>query len=94
MTAPNFTGNGDDEQDVTQDVAPESTDPHRVVSSGGRLLFEGTEADAQQYLRDNFPRVHVQPGSVNEPVPDAVHVAPNGTRYALLDGVNFTEVEQ
>lgn len=54
---------------------------HRVVSRGGQLLFAGTEEDARAYVENNFPRVHVQPGSVNEPEHDAHVLAPDGTKH-------------
>jgi len=61
---------------------------HRVVSRGGTLLFAGTEQDARAYVEANFPRVHVQPGNVNEPEHDAHVLAPDGSKafYHGADG--------
>jgi hypothetical protein len=50
-----------------------------VVTRGKRTVFEGPLSDARTYVENNFPRLHVEPGSTGEPEPDAVIVAPNGT---------------
>lgn len=52
-------------------------------SPGGqpRRVFSGDEAAARQYVADNFPRLHVEPGTDygdQTPVPDAVLVNPGG----------------
>lgn len=51
-----------------------------VQSVGGRVrtVFEGIEEDARKYISDHFPRVHVEPGSPDEPAPDATLVSPTG----------------
>ena len=38
----------------------------------GRLAFDGTESDARQYIINNFPRLHIEPGMNVEPEADAV----------------------
>jgi hypothetical protein len=49
-----------------------------VQDVGGRTrtVFEGIKEDAERYINDHFPRVHVEPGSPNEPTPDATLVPP------------------
>lgn len=69
---------------------------YRVVSKGGQLLFAGTEQDARAYVEANFPRVHVQPGSVAEPEYDAYVLTPDGTKhhYHGADGGGWRDDEQ
>jgi len=46
-----------------------------------RKLFAGTEDDARDYVENNFPRIHSEPGADygdQSPVPDAVLVLPKG----------------
>lgn len=40
----------------------------KVLSKDGKLLFEGLVADAEQFIADHFPRLHVIEGQ--EPTPD------------------------
>lgn len=68
----------------TNTPAPPDERPWQVVSRGNMLLFAGTEEDARKYVQDNFPRVHVQPGSVAEPEADATLVNPDGGRSQWL----------
>lgn len=49
----------------------------------GRTLFEGIESDARLYLENNYPRVHVEPGSADDPTVNAVLVAPDGSLHAF-----------
>lgn len=42
------------------------------------VLFDGGEDDARQYLSQNYPRVHVEPGSPDPAVPDALLKSPAG----------------
>lgn len=56
-----------------------------------RKLFEGLEDDARFFVEDNFPRVHVEPGSDygdQEPSTDAVLVHPGGN-VSAGDGVEY-----
>src|SRR5215469_15988459 len=46
----------------------------KVTDRHGRVLFRGNRADAEKFLADNFPRVHVEPGTDygdDGPQPDA-----------------------
>lgn len=45
----------------------------KVTDRQGRVLFRGTREDAEKFVQDNFPRVHVEPGvdyGDNGPAPD------------------------
>lgn len=42
------------------------------------VVFEGTEDDARRFIGDNYPRVHVEPGSNETPRPDALLKSPTG----------------
>ena len=53
-----------------------STNPARA-----RVLFEGLEEEARRFVENNFPRAHVEPGTVVEqPVPDVELVKDNGSK--------------
>lgn len=46
---------------------------------GNRRLFSGTEDDARDFIENNFPRVHAEPGQLygdDGPQPDVVLVSP------------------
>jgi len=43
-------------------------------------LVEGTEWDCRKALANAYPRMHVEPGSVDEPTPDAWLVSPDGEK--------------
>jgi hypothetical protein len=57
--------------------------PHVVTTADGRrTLFRGDEDSARDYIENNFPRVHSEPGTDygdEGPTPDAVLKAPDGT---------------
>lgn len=38
----------------------------KVIAKAGHVLFEGLVADAEKFIADNFPRVHLNNG-VSEP---------------------------
>jgi len=52
----------------------------------GRVLYTGSESGAQKFVEANFPRVHVNPGSIigDGPVADVHVVSPDGTRRHYL----------
>lgn len=66
----------------------------RVVTTGAppRRVFEGTEADAEEHIRNHYPRVHIEPGTdyPDGPVPDVVLQSPNGT-YRGWNGSDWSE---
>jgi hypothetical protein len=69
----------DPTNDEQNQVEPEEdTRPWQVVTSKGRVAFEGLEKDARTFLENHYPRVHVEPGSADEPAPDASLKSPNG----------------
>lgn len=46
-----------------------------------RTVFEGLEHEARRYVENNFPRPHVEPGTVTDnPAPDAVLVKEDGSK--------------
>lgn len=50
------------------------------------VVFDGTEDDARQYLQNNYPRVHVEPGSgTNDSVADALLKSPT-EEYSAFHG--------
>lgn len=57
-----------------------------LPSGATRTLFAGTEEDARAFVENNFPRVHVEPGSGNDPKPDVTLTDPQGTE-TTFDGV-------
>lgn len=57
-----------------------------------RVVFDGNEEDARTYLEQHFPRLHVEPGSPDEPAPDAVLVSETGTR-SFYDGREWADYE-
>lgn len=57
-----------------------------------RTLFSGLEDDARKFLTDHFPRLHVNPGSQDEPIPDAVLAHPDGT-VQFHDGTKWQDHE-
>lgn len=64
---------------------------HQVVSTTVRnkVLFEGTQEDAEDYVRQNFPRNHQEPGSSqNTPIAADVAITADGrkTHKVLHDG--------
>jgi hypothetical protein len=84
------------------DLAPKSDvkatkepDRWRVMTpDGNRVLFDGNEADARDYVEKNFPRVHVTPGQVygDDGAPPDVHlVGPSGKES--LNAGEWTEVK-
>lgn len=49
------------------------TDTVKVKSyDGKRTHFEGLYDDAKRFVENHFPRMHVEPGSNNDVVPDVV----------------------
>lgn len=59
------------------------------VASPRRVLFEGTEDDAKVYVENNFPRVHVEPGSnygEAGPPPDVFLEDDNNGKHAFVAG--------
>jgi hypothetical protein len=66
------------------------------VVKKGRVIFEGIESDARRWIADNYPRVHVQPGSPDPAAPDAVLQAPDGHKevHADSDGTGFIPEEE
>jgi len=69
--------------DADAQQKPADDQPHEVTTNEPdprkrRVLFSGTFKDALTYLRNNYPRLHVEPGG-GKPVADAVLKAPDGT---------------
>lgn len=55
-------------------------------ASDGRTLFRGTLEAAKEYVANNFPRRHAEPGNDygdDGPAPDVVVHAPDGAMHAL-----------
>jgi len=77
---------------------------HRVVTNTPgtrvRTLFEGPEEDARTYVRNNFPRAHVEPPSQEAGIPDVKLVSPNGkvetyhSHNGWTDGDGHPKVEE
>lgn len=65
--------------------------------SAPRRLFSGTEDDARDFIENNFPRLHVEPGVLygdEGPEPDAVLVAPGtgkNRKREAFDGSEWSE---
>jgi hypothetical protein len=83
---PSFGGSNSGSKRGQKDKQVAEEQPHVVMTNPAdprqaKTLFSGGFKDALQYLRNNFPRLHVEPGGSN-PVPDAVLHAPNGDVYA------------
>lgn len=54
----------------------------RSKDAGGRVRvhFAGTEADARKHVENNFPRPHVEPGSLSDRLRADVHLlSPDGS---------------
>ena len=47
-------------------------------------VLDGNERDARKFISDNYPRVHVEPGSATEAAPDAWLVTPDGKREVFF----------
>jgi len=61
--------------------------PAQVLTVGKpqRLLFAGDEESARAYVENNFPRIHVDPGSVLvNPRADVVLVLPDGSEEEFI----------
>ena len=53
----------------------------------GRVHFEGPDDDARQYVENNFPRTHVEPGSgIEDPQPDVYLQTDKGGKEQLVGG--------
>lgn len=61
----------------------------RTHEAFGRVktLFEGTEEDARDFIVKNFPRIHVEPGINEEPVPNVILKSDNGVEH--FDGKDW-----
>jgi hypothetical protein len=56
---------------------------------GKRTLFEGQEDDAYEYVENNFPHVHAEPGQTygpDGPEPDVYVHGPDGERAGYFAG--------
>lgn len=76
--------------------APKDDRPHKVVTTNAdeRKVFSGLVEDAEEFIKNNFPRIHVQPGRDYDdagPKADVHLIAPDGSRRQF-DGKNFTDV--
>jgi hypothetical protein len=68
----------------------------RVYSNSvpGRVLFDGPDEQAQEWVENNFPRVHVDAANVVEtPTPD-VHVVLNNRQQVQFNGEKWEAVSQ
>lgn len=63
-----------------------------------RTVFEGSEDDARAFVVNNFPRPHVEPGTVNsdELTYDVALVRPGGRvdNGATYDGKDWSDAEK
>jgi hypothetical protein len=59
-----------------------------VRDARNRLLFEGQEADALEFVEKNFPHVHVEPGFpyAGPPSADVVVTGDDGGQVAFVGG--------
>lgn len=55
-----------------------------------RVIFDGLRDDAVTFLVQHFPRLHVEPGSPDAPMPDAILQDENGAR-TFYDGRDWAE---
>ena len=74
-------------------------DLHEVKSkdAGGRVRvhFQGNEADARRYVEQNFPRPHVEPGSVAERLYADVQLhSPDGTVQELHGDAGWVDIDE
>lgn len=71
-------------------------DTVKVISNRtrNRVLFEGTRADAEQYVRDNFPRNHVEPGNRNDDEPSADVSIQDGSNLQILADGEFVNGDE
>lgn len=49
------------------------------------VIFDGNEDDARMFLQNNYPRVHVEPGSPDSGAPDALLKSPEND-YSAYHG--------
>lgn len=71
-------------------MQPDTQEQHRVVTRNKREVFAGTQEDAQQYVRNNFPRLHIEPGTTGAPEPDAAIIAPDNS-ITYFNGSEFVD---
>jgi hypothetical protein len=80
------------------DKKDDKKEPKRVrvmAPNGRRVLFEGNEKDSREYVQNNYPRVHVEPGNVygDDGPPADVHLDIDGDQE-YWNGSEWTEVEK
>lgn len=56
-----------------------------------RLEFDGLEEDARKHIVDNFPRLHIEPGSHDEPEASAKLVVNDGDDPIHWDGQRWSD---
>jgi hypothetical protein len=66
----------------------------KVINRKNRVIFEGIEKDARLFISDNFPRVHVEPGSPDPTTPDAKLRAPDGTDYVHTGPGDYVPLDE
>lgn len=68
----------------------------RVISNSvrNRVLFEGTREDAETFVRQNFPRNHVEPGNRNDDQPAADVSIVDGTKSLILFDGEFVNGDE
>lgn len=57
-----------------------------VVTKEGKTLLKGLEQDAREFVEKNFPWLHAQPGTLDEPTPDVSVKSPDGTEATFDKG--------
>jgi hypothetical protein len=89
-----------DEFDVESPSEPEPVKddkPWRVLATDGRrVYFEGPEKEARKHVENNYPRVHVEPGSVygDEGPPPDVHLASSSGSKEYWNGEEWSDVKE
>jgi len=60
-----------------------------------RVLFQGNDEDAKEYVEKNFPRVHVEPGNVygEEGPPADVYVTDDANNHEEFRNGEWVERE-
>lgn len=69
----------------------------KVISNSirNRVLFEGTREDAEKFVRDNYPRNHVDVGNRDDQsVPAADVSIVDGKKTEVLSGGEFVSADE
>lgn len=89
--------------EVTEETPEFKVKTHPAFNLGReKLLFAGTEDDARKFITDNFPRIHVEPGTDKDDdlVPNVQLHGPdgtehfNGTEWVSAGGAHSAEDEE